>query len=72
MPASERLLVIRAVQSAVQLAHVQGRAQADGVYGVGVARHEGDALVVVAVRAQEREDLVVGVCQNDISLQGTA
>ena len=72
VPASERLLVIRAVQSVLQLAHVQGRAQADGVDGVGVARHEGDPLVVIAVRAQERENLVVGVCQNDIPLQGTA
>ncbi len=66
---AQGLLVVGGRQRGVQLGALQGRAQADGVDGVGVARHEREALGVVAVRAQQRQDLVVGVRQDHVALR---
>ncbi len=72
LPTSQGTLVISTVQRVLQLAHLQGRAQANGVYGVGVPGHEGNALIVIAMGAQQRQNLIVCICQDDISLQASA
>lgn len=66
---SQRLLVVGSRQRGGQLGLGEGSAQVDGVHRVGVARHDGQTLVVVAVGAQQRQDHVVRVRQNHIALQ---
>ena len=48
-----------------------GHAQADGVDWISVRGHSGQALGVVAVRAQQRQYLVVGVGQHQVALHQT-
>ena len=66
---SQRLLLIRAAQGSLQLLLGHCLALADGVDGVGVARHDGKPFGVIPVAAQEGEHLVACVRQNDVSLQ---
>ena len=60
---------VGAVQRGGQLFWSYGLAEADGVQGVRVARHDLEALRVVPVGPQQRHDLVVAVRQDHVALQ---
>ena len=66
---SQRLLLICAAQGSLQLLLGHCLPLTDGVDGVGVARHDGKPFGVVPVAAQEGENLVACIRQDDVPLQ---
>jgi hypothetical protein len=61
-------VVLRRV-SFLQLLRREQLPEAHCLHGVGVAGHDGQALLIVAVGAQQREHLIAFVCQDDVALQ---
>ena len=68
LPAFECILLACVCQSSIQLLLSECLPQSDSVDGVWMPGHDGKALGIITVGAQQGEYLIAGVSQDQIAL----